>query len=62
MSDFAEYIDSKSLDIIKNWEKEFNVRIIVVTPSKTRMGVFIPKRDSKNLEQKQKRREQLGRG
>lgn len=33
---------------ICNWEKEFNVKVIVTNPSKSRLGVFIPKRFSEN--------------
>ena len=33
---------------ISNWEKEFNVKVIVTNPSKSRLGVFIPKRFSEN--------------
>ena len=33
---------------ICNWEKEFNVKVIVTNPSKSRLGVFIPKRLSEN--------------
>ena len=33
---------------ISNWEKEFNVKVIVTNPSKSRLGVFIPKRLSEN--------------
>ena len=33
---------------ISNWEKEFNVKVIVTNPSKSRLGVFISKRFSEN--------------
>ena len=33
---------------ICNWEKEFNVKVIVTNPSKSRLGVFISKRFSEN--------------
>ena len=43
------YLNSKAERKILSWEKEFNVKILVGTPSKSRLGVFIPKQFGQHL-------------
>lgn len=43
MSFLLEYIHPKSVDKVESLAKELHVRIIVSNPSRSRLGVFIPK-------------------
>ena len=49
MDFLAEYINPKSLIIIRKWEKEFGVHISLSKNNKSRLGVFIPKIGEKNV-------------
>ena len=40
----SSFISKKTESIVLGWETEFNVKVIVTTPSQSRLGVFIPKR------------------
>ena len=44
----SNFLNKETQLKISNWEKEFNVKVIVTNPSKSRLGVFIPKRLSEN--------------
>ena len=44
----SNFLNKETQLKISNWEKEFNVKVIVVNPSKSRLGVFISKRFSEN--------------
>ena len=44
----SNFLNKETQLKISNWEKEFNVKVIVTNPSKSRLGVFIPKRFSEN--------------
>ena len=41
--DLASFLTSETIKKINSWEEKFNVKIIVCSPSKSRLGVFIPK-------------------
>ncbi len=40
----SSFISKKTESIVLGWETEFNVKVIVTSPSQSRLGVFIPKR------------------
>ena len=44
----SNFLNKETQLKISNWEKEFNVKVIVTNPSKSRLGVFISKRFSEN--------------
>ena len=44
----SNFLNKETQLKISNWEKEFNVKVIVTNPSISRLGVFIPKRFSEN--------------
>ena len=46
---FPSKIDKKIVVKILDWESDFNVKVIISKPSKSRLGVFIPKRFSNHL-------------
>ena len=48
MSNLSEYIHPKSINKINNWLNFFKTRLIISEPSRTRLGVFIPKHNSLN--------------
>ena len=46
---YSKYLNRKAENQILKWEKDFCVTVEVTRPSKTRLGVFIPKHNGKNL-------------
>ena len=42
--DLSSFLTHKTIKKVNSWEEESNVKIIVCSPSKSRFGVFIPKR------------------
>ena len=40
----SSFISKKTESTVLGWETEFNVKVIVTSPSQSRLGVFIPKR------------------
>lgn len=42
--DLSSFLTHSTIKKINSWEKKFNVKVVVSSPSKSRMGVFIPKR------------------
>ena len=42
--DLSSFLTHKTIKKINSWEEKFNVKVIVCSPSKSRLGVFIPKR------------------
>ena len=42
--DLSSFVTHKTIKKINSWEERFNVKVILSSPSKSRMGVFIPKR------------------
>ena len=42
--DLSSFLTSETIKKINSWEEKFDVKIIVCSPSKSRLGVFIPKR------------------
>lgn len=46
---YSKYLNSKAEKQILKWEKDFQVKIEISKPSKTRLGVFIPKQNGKNI-------------
>ena len=40
----SSFLTHETIKKINSWEKKFNVKVIVCSPSKSRLGVFIPKR------------------
>ena len=40
----SSFLTHETIKKINFWEEKFNVKVIVISPSKSRMGVFIPKR------------------
>ena len=42
--DLSSFLTHETIKKINSWEEEFNVKVIVCSPSKSRLGVFIPKR------------------
>lgn len=46
---YLKYLNRKAESQILKWEKDFCVTIEVSRPCKTRLGVFIPKHNGKNL-------------
>ena len=42
--DLSYFLTHLTVKKINSWEEKFNVKVIVNSPSKSRMGVFIPKR------------------
>jgi len=47
--DLSSFLTSETIKKINSWEEEFNVKVIVCSPSKSRLGVFIPKRHGSHL-------------
>ena len=47
--DLSSFLTSETIKKINSWEEKFNVKIIVCSPSKSRLGVFIPKRHGSHL-------------
>ena len=47
--DLSSFLTSETIKKINSWEEEFNVKVIVCSPSKSRLGVFIPKRHGYHL-------------
>ena len=47
--DLSSFLTSETIKKIHSWEEKFNVKIIVCSPSKSRLGVFIPKRDDNHV-------------
>ena len=47
--DLSFFLTDKTIKKINSWEEEFNVKVIVCSPSKSRLGVFIPKRHGSHL-------------
>jgi len=41
----SSFLTHETIKKINSWEEKFNVKVIVSSPSKSRMGVFIPKRN-----------------
>ena len=46
---YSKYLNSKAEKQILKWEKDFHVKIEISRPSKTRLGVFIPKQNGENI-------------
>ena len=46
---YSKYLNSKAETQILKWEKDFHVKIEISKPSKTRLGVFIPKQNGENI-------------
>ena len=46
---YSNYLNKDAEKQILKWEKDFNVNVEISNPSKTRLGVFIPKHKGKNL-------------
>ena len=46
---YSKYLNSKAEKQILKWEKDFHVKIEISKPSKTRLGVFIPKQNGENI-------------
>ena len=42
--DLSSFLTHETIKKINSWEEQFNVKVIVCSPSKSRLGVFIPKR------------------
>ena len=42
--DLSSFLTHETIKKINSWEEKFNVKVILSSPSKSRMGVFIPKR------------------
>ena len=47
--DLSSFLTSETIKKINSWEEKFNVKIIVCSPSKSRLGVFIPKRHDNHV-------------
>ena len=47
--DLSYFLTHKTIKKINFWEEKFNVKVSVISPSKSRMGVFIPKRHDYHL-------------
>tara|TARA_B100000700_G_scaffold311037_1_gene392350 strand:+ start:229 stop:816 length:588 start_codon:yes stop_codon:yes gene_type:complete len=45
MLDISFFLTPSTIKKITSWEKSFNVKVIITSPKKTRLGVFIPKRN-----------------
>jgi len=43
--DLSSFLTHSTIKKINSWEEKLNVKVIVTSPSKSRMGVFIPKRN-----------------
>ena len=43
------FLELKTVKKVRSWEKKFSVEIILTNPSKSRLGVFIPKRHDKHV-------------
>lgn len=43
------FLERKTVKKVRSWEKKFNVEIILTNPSKSRLGVFIPKRHDNHV-------------
>ena len=41
--DLSSFLTVETIKKINEWEEQFNVKVILGTPSKSRIGVFIPK-------------------
>ena len=46
---YSKYLNSKAEKQILKWEQDFHVKIEISKPSKTRLGVFIPKQNGENV-------------
>ena len=44
----SNFLDKETQEKVTDWEKEFNVKVSVSSPSKSRLGVFIPNRSTEN--------------
>jgi len=47
--DLSSFLTSETIKKINSWEEKFNIKIIVCSPSKSRLGVFIPKRHDNHV-------------
>jgi hypothetical protein len=47
--DLSSFLKHSTIKKINSWEEKFNVKVIVISPSKSRMGVFIPKRHGSHI-------------
>ena len=47
--DLSSFLTDETIKKINSWEAKFNVKVIVSSPSKSRLGVFIPKRYGSHL-------------
>ena len=45
----SSFISKQTESTVLGWETEFNVKVIVTSPSQSRLGVFIPKRFGKHV-------------
>ena len=46
---YSNYLNKDAEKQILKWEKDFNVNVKITNPSKSRLGVFIPKYRGRNL-------------
>ena len=46
---YSNYLNKDAEKQILKWEKDFNVNVEITNPSKSRLGVFIPKSKGRNL-------------
>lgn len=46
---YSKYLNREAEKQILKWEKDFHVKVEISKPSKTRLGVFIPKQTGKNI-------------
>ena len=45
----SSFLTNETIKRINSWEDKLNVKVIVCSPSKSRMGVFIPKRHGSHI-------------
>lgn len=45
----SSFLDLKTIEKVRSWEKKFHVEVILTNPSKSRLGVFIPKRHDEHV-------------
>tara|TARA_B100000700_G_scaffold307876_1_gene384861 strand:+ start:203 stop:790 length:588 start_codon:yes stop_codon:yes gene_type:complete len=45
MLDISSFLTPSAIKKINSWQKSFNVKVIITSPKKTRLGVFIQKRN-----------------
>ena len=45
----SSFLELKTVKKVRSWQKRFNVEIILTNPSKSRLGVFIPKRHDNHV-------------